>query len=435
MFSFSSDHRDSEVLITGVGLCTPLGCSRAETWSALLLQHSAARLLNAIEMPRTGQLQRIDGLTLAGCPVPHDEVRSRLQTLPKFPGSDRIAPGTIREPLQAILALGLHDALQHAGLTGFDFSSARTGVCIGSSKGSLHWAELWHQQQANAADESPATERVAPAVYPLQTDNTARLVARLLQTCGPAAAPVAACASGLIAIIQAAQLIATGRCDLCIAGAADASLRPEILASFHRLGVTSRSSPPAQACKPLDARRDGFLIGEAAGLVILESRRHAEQRSAPVLCQLCAGGWCSDPTGMTQVDESGVHVARLLKEGSTICAQTPDVIGLHGTGTHSNDLTEALGVLSAFGNTPACYATKGATGHLLGASGAVETGILALAAQQRIVPGTLNHEQTDPRFPDLQVTRTPVSAPENALWARLSLGFGGHVAAAFLRPV
>ncbi len=432
MFSFCSDRRESEVLITGVGLCTPLGCSAAETWSALLQERSAARSLLASEMPRTEQLKRIEGLVIAGCPVDHDEVRSRLQLLTEFPGSGTLAPETFAEPTQAMLAVALHDALNQADLTSFDFASSGTGICIGSSKGSLRWAELWHQQQLQAPTAAPLA---APAIYPLQTDNTARMVARLLRTCGPATAPVAACASGLIAIIQAAQLIASGRCEICIAGAADASLRPEILASFHRLGVTSRSTPASRACKPLDAGRDGFLIGEAAGLLILESRRHAEQRSAAALCQLAAGGWCSDPTGMTQVNESGVHVARLLQNGSEICRQTPSIIGLHGTGTQSNDLTEAMGVLQAVGKTAVCYATKGATGHLLGASGAVETAILALAAQQSIIPGTMNHQQTDPRFSDLCVNRSPAAAPANALWARLSLGFGGHVAAAFLRPI
>lgn len=423
-------------MITGTGLCTPLGLSGSQTWTALTEGRTAARGITTAELQHWEQLEQLTGFAPAGCPVDHSSVKQHLFERPPLPGSAQIPDHWMLEPTLSMTTVALHDACDHAQLNVAQIQAAKAGVCIGSSKGSLRAAEHWYSARRLDANNRrlQTTGPHTISGFPLLTDNAAKLTARLLQIQGPVQVPVAACASGLLAILQAARLISSGVCDLCVAGAADASLRPEILASFHRLGVTSRSRPAETACKPFDQHRDGFLIGEGAGILILESRRHAQARGARPLCQIVAGTWASDPTGITQVDESGNTIARLLQEGTRLCGQVPDVIGFHGTGTSSNDLAEARGVIQT---APAaiCYATKGATGHLLGASGAVEAGLQAIAIQKRLIPGSRNHETADPAFREIRVTGGCVAAPHDALWARLSLGFGGHAGAAFFRPV
>ncbi|MEJ7595553.1 MAG: beta-ketoacyl synthase N-terminal-like domain-containing protein [Planctomycetaceae bacterium] len=146
-----------------------------------------------------------------------------------------------------------------------------------------------------------------------------------------------------------------------------------ISTAFHRLRVTSRHSDAASACRPFDKSRDGFVVGEGAGVVVLESRAHARSRGANSIAKIVAGGWLNDPTGMTQIDESGAVVSEVLQRTLTSKGQSPDILSLHGTGTESNDLAEARGVHTAFGATmPECFGIKGAIGHLLGAAGSVE---------------------------------------------------------------
>ena len=171
--------------------------------------------------------------------------------------------------------------------------------------------------------------------------------------------------------------------------------------------------------------------------MILESRSHAESRRANIIAKVVAGGWLSDPTGMTQIDESGTVVSELLKRTLVFRGRCPDILSVHGTGTESNDLAEARGIQTAFGMSqrmPECFGVKGAMGHLLGAAGSVETVLTLLALHHQKIPGTTNLRNIDERC------RIPLNSQVRALpqiqqAAKLSLGFGGHVACGvFERP-
>ena len=232
-------------------------------------------------------------------------------------------------------------------------------------------------------------------------------------------------------------MIHRGECDVCIAGSADAGLRSSVLASFHRLRVTSRHTDAASACRPFDETRDGFLVGEGAGVMILESRTHAQSRQANSIARVVAGGWLNDPTGMTQIDECGTVVNEILKRTLVSKGRCPDILSVHGTGTESNDLAEARGIQSAFASAkkmPECFGVKGAMGHLLGAAGSVETVLTLLALHLQQIPGTANLRKIDDRC------RIPLNShgrtmPQIQQAAKLSLGFGGHVACGvFERP-
>ncbi len=170
------------------------------------------------------------------------------------------------------------------------------------------------------------------------------------------------------------------------------------------------------------------MVGEGAGVLILESRRHARRRGAVGLCRVLGGGWLSDPTGLTQMDESGEVVQQVLRRCCEVNAVQPGILGLHGTATETNDLVEARGVcLAGLSDVAECYATKGSTGHLLGAAGSVETvlAVRGIAAGQR--PGTVNLSQQDERC-QLRIAGQSAAVSRRAVWGKLSLGFGGHVA-------
>ena len=275
--------------------------------------------------------------------------------------------------------------------------------------------QLWrHSFPTNAASQAAACLTAAQAV----------------NSC-----PVAACATGLVSIIQAATAIRLGQCDVCFAGSADAALRSSVLASFHRLRVTSRQHDPRTACRPFDQNRDGFVIGEGAAVLVLESRRHAEKRGAHPIVRVSAGGWLSDPSGITQIDSSGEIVAELLRRTQNSLqrpgsVQPIEYINLHGTGTDSNDLAEANGIYKAFGTAaPVCSAVKGAIGHLLGGAGSVESALTMLALRDGILPCTTNLTSIDPLCPINLVQTSPLRQAVRRA-AKLSLGFGGHVACA-----
>ena len=464
MLSFLQAGHDREVLITGTGVVCPLGIGIQSAWQRLLSGPSACRRLLPYELPDGIQLDGIPGLRQSGAPVDHRRLRRLCQRLPALQRlPDDVRPVILDEPVLAMTAVALEEALQQSGLQFPSAAPERTAVLFGGSKGGLATAEYlvgslrqsgeqpdgddnWPWSRSNLVSASGIAVRKAVSrgvvtrqardarafaaafQHAFSTDGAARLVARIVRAEGPRLCPVAACATGLISVLQGAALIHAGLCDVCITGSADAALRPSVLASFHRLQVLSRDADAATACRPFDVARDGFVIGDGAAVLILESRQHADRRGARPLAQVLGGGWLSDPTGMTQMNESGHSVSELLRRCCRTAGVFPDVLSLHGTGTETNDLVESCGVLQALGGRlPVCYGTKGATGHLLGAAGSVETALLTAGLGSSCQPGTRNLTQPDPRCSiPLAVQPGPVSA--NAVWGKLSLGFGGHVA-------
>jgi len=447
VFSFRTNHSRRDVLVTGVGMVTPLGCSANETWRRLIRNERGGRILTPDDIDHYEQLSDLTGVRLNGAPVDHADVVHRLHASSIMsPQSPEIQSLWSSEPLVAMSLLALHEALGHANLQP-QRSADRLAVAYGSSKGGLRTAERLTEmlgapltssfnqasRPPSVADDSRAEaerDRQFALLWSstFSTDSATRAIAAVLGAQAGVSCPVAACGTGLISVLQGAAMIHAGICDVCIVGSADAGLRASVLSSFHRLRVTSRNHDAATACRPFDEARDGFIVGEGAAVLVLESREHAAARNQAGLASVVAGGWLSDPTGMTQIDASGAVVEELLRRTHAGRSLRPNFISLHGTGTESNDLAEARGISNAFGDAaPHCFGVKGALGHLLGAAGSVETVITILALHHRQIPGTINLSQQDPRC-NIPLSSTAVRHNSLQCAAKLSLGFGGHVA-------
>ncbi|MDG1896766.1 MAG: beta-ketoacyl-[acyl-carrier-protein] synthase family protein [Fuerstiella sp.] len=440
MFTLSEQHdSDQDVLVTGVGMTTPLGLSREATWQRLLTGDVAARELSTADIDNFSQLEDLLKRAPGGAPLDRPAVAAHaLALVRQFPKTAQrcFIDYFSHDVLNNLVVGAFGEAIQQADLDASELRSQRAGFVIGTSKASLRAMESEWKRCFDSADAS-GNDRSHEWQTSFMPDAPLSAVLSLAQATGPASCPVAACATGLVSILQAAALIHSGQCDICIAGSADASLRPSVLAAFHRLGVASKHPNPATACRPFDVERDGFVVGEGAAVFVLESRRHAEQRQARSLGHIVSGGWLTDPTGITQIDATGATVAELLQRMSPpqIFAgdDRPDFVSLHGTGTETNDLAEASGLSRAFGReaVPA-FATKGATGHLLGAAGSVEFGFTLLGLRDSIIPGTTNLSTIDPACP-ISLTKTPVTNSLLTSAVKISLGFGGHVAGCLVR--
>ncbi|MCA9034423.1 MAG: beta-ketoacyl-[acyl-carrier-protein] synthase family protein [Planctomycetaceae bacterium] len=484
-----------DVVVTGIGLVTPLGLNCHQTWQRLLRGETAARHLSIRDIDHYKQLLNIGGLNLAGCPLNHEAIRSRLLSgrhsdHPADTGVDAgIVSAWLDEPVVAMTLVACREAIEQSGLELPFQDPFRTASFLGASKGGLRSTErLVHravtsphapnkavtsllqttlpaenQAATNADPGSPLMDCIATASavvdtsadsnmlwqHAFPTDAACRAVSAMTGIRGASSCPVAACATGLVSLLQASSAIHHGQFDICLAGSADAALRSSVMSSFHRLRVTSRHKNPETACRPFDVTRDGFVIGEGAAVFVLESRAHAEARGANVLARVTAGGWLSDPSGMTQIDTSGDIVAELLVRTLDLSNHIPsghstgqpgsqiDHINLHGTGTESNDLAEARGIHKAWrqinpatrGKLPMCSATKGATGHLLGGAGSVESALTLLSLRDGVCPPTRNLTTVDPSC-NLPLLKTATHFSHSSRALKLSLGFGGHVACA-----
>lgn len=403
------------IVITGIGLCTPLGPDRESSWRQLLKGVSAVRWLGAPHW--------IGDTVVAGAPV-------HLPTNRPFRHS---------EPLIELALTTASEAVADAGLTVGSLRVQSAGVVYGASKGGLHtFQHLFDRFRSTDAATSECEENSQHAgqwldVFPNQP---AAAIRRLVGGDGPLLCPISACATGLAACLRGAELIRNGDCELVLAGSADISLQPALIGSFRRLGVLSRElNDPSAACRPFDRHRSGFVIGEGAACLVLESLQSAQSRQANVYAEWLGGGMLSDPHGLTQLDPRGTSLKRLLQDLRAIAGRAPDCINLHGTGTTSNDLIECRAIHEVFGEGVAdidCSSLKGGMGHLLGAAGSVELAAAALSIRDQVVPPTVNLVEIDP---ECRLRLTPGKAKPRRIedaW-KLSLGFGGHLAGACLR--
>ena len=438
------------VVITGIGLVTPLGVTRESTWSALLAGERAGAVLSPAHMGPAWE-GIAPSPTWRGCPVPRTG---------DFAG----------EPIIGDALMAAREAFAHAHLSLVD--PQRWGCVVGASKGGMHFAvPLFARQRGSrlrdlarvrggAEDSLHAPyEEVDLETHSGQSawdglpedawmqiwpDAPATAIAREFNIRGPVLAPAAACATGLVSLIRAAELVRSGVCDVVLCGSSDASLQPALLASYRRLGVLARHGDPRTACQPFDRDRQGFLVGEGAAVLVVESLAHAMRRGATPLAEFVAGRTFSDGAGVAGLDESAEGLSRAI-EGVTraggITAAEVDLINLHGTGTDQNDRTEVTALARVLsGRTPrgiGC-AFKGAIGHLMGAAGSVETALAILSLRDQVAPPTANLRTLAPDLKSILSLPFTGEAPtprriETVL--KTSLGFGGPVAAVLLRRV
>ena len=391
----------TEVVVSGMGMVTPLGADAPSTWQRLLAGERSGIWLDESRWQRPFPSSPIEW---AGCPA-------------IWP--DNWRPDVTESRLHQLAMLAGREAVTDSGGISH-IAPERRGVVIGTSK----------------IDFLPLdTSLESCGGYLL--NEPARTLASTWDCQAACLAPVVACATGVVSILRGVELIRQGVADWVLAGSLDASLHPVLLASYGRLGVMSvPNSNPERACRPFDKDRSGFLVGEGGAVLVLERRDLAEARSAKIYGLIAGGGMGCDPSGLTLIDATGRTLGEFVSRTLSRLGLQPTDIGslnLHGTATAMNDVTECRGLLHALGThahrIPA-YGVKGAIGHLMGAAGAVETALALLSLTHGQIPPTTNCVNQDP---DCGLAFSPQSrAVRSASVLKLSLGFGGHLAALVL---
>ena len=406
------------VVVTGLGAVTPIGNSVAEYWSGL-----------------TSGRNGVASITL------FDAEKHACRFAAEVKDFD---PTGFLEPKEAkrwdrfckFGVVAAQQALADAGLEITDANAERIGVSIGSGGGGL----LTMETQAHVL-EGKGPGRVSPFTVPMMIPNMATgLAAIALGAKGPSSAVATACAAGSNAIGDAFRLLQMGKADAMICGGAESAITPLGVAGFASAKALSfRNDDPATASRPFDKERDGFVIGEGAGVLVLETLEHAEARGATILAEMVGYGTTCDAHHITSPTPGGVGGAaamRLALEDGGLNADSIDYVNAHGTSTPANDSNETAAIKSALGSHAhqiPVSSTKSMTGHLLGGSGGIEAVACVLALQHHVVPPTINHANPDPEC-DLDVV--PNTARELKLGTVLSnsFGFGGHnVCLAFRR--
>ena len=320
------------------------------------------------------------------------------------------------------------EALNHSGLIIDNSNSGRVGVIIGSGVGGL----LTMETQAHVLENKGAS-RVSPFTVPMMIPNMATgLAAIALGAKGPSSAVSTACAAGSNAIGDAFRLLQLGKADAMVCGGAEASITPLGVAGFASAKALSfRNDDPSTASRPFDSQRDGFVIGEGAGVLILETLDHALKRDATIHAEIIGYGTTCDAHHITSPTPGGVGGAEAMKLAlidGQINPEEVDYINAHGTSTPANDSNETSAIKAALGNHAyqvPTSSTKSMTGHLLGGSGGIEAVACALAIKHEIIPPTINYSNPDP---NCDLDYVPNKAREKKLGVVLSnsFGFGGH---------
>jgi 3-oxoacyl-[acyl-carrier-protein] synthase II len=330
-----------------------------------------------------------------------------------------------------------HEALRHSGLDLDAVDRARVGVVIGSGIGGM---ETFEEQHANLVHKGPG--RVSPFFIPMMiVDMASGQVSIQFGLKGPNFATVSACASGAHAIGEALRLIRAGDADVIVAGGSEATITPMALAGFGSArALSTRNDDPKRASRPFDADRDGFVIGEGAAVLVLESEAHARRRGATPYCELCGYGASGDAYHMTAPCVDGEGAARAMQRALDDARLPKDgvqYINAHGTSTPAGDPAEVAAIKAVFGahaRQLMVSSTKSMTGHLLGAAGGIEAVAVALALARGVIPPTINLERPDPSC-DLDFV--PAQARTHRVTAALSnsFGFGGHNVTLALKAV
>jgi 3-oxoacyl-[acyl-carrier-protein] synthase II len=325
------------------------------------------------------------------------------------------------------------DAVRAAGLAeGGAVDPARVGVIVGTGVGGLKT----HEDQERIYIEKGAM-RVSPMFVPMMMPNaTAALVGLQYGFTGPNICVATACAAGAHAIGEGMRLIRDGSSDVAVVGGTEAAITPLALAAFHRMGaVSTRSNDPTAASRPFDVDRDGFVMGEGAAILVLEEWEHAEARGATIVGELIGYGRTCDAHHITAPAPGGsgaIACMQLAVEDAEIKPSDVGHINAHGTSTPLNDAAEASAISKVFGDNVPVVSTKGVTGHLIGAAGAVECVASLLAARERLAPPTANHVTTDPEI-SVDVIRGEPRSLTSSVAVSNSFGFGGHNATLVVR--
>lgn len=412
----------SRLVITGLGATTPIGGDVPTTWANALAGTAGPKTL---EHDWVEQYQ-LPVTFAAEVAVEPAEVLTRPETK-RMDRSTQLGMVAARE------------AWKDSGLDQQDVDADRFAVSFATGIGGV-WTLL--DSWDTLREKGP--RRVLPMTVPMLMPNGAAGAISLdLGARAGARTAVSACASGVEALALAIDLLRSGEADVVLAGGAEAAIHPLPLAAFANMQALSRrNDDPAAASRPYDIDRDGFVMGEGAGALVIETEEHAKARGAQIYAELAGGGVTSDAHHITAPDPEGLGATRALRkalDASQASAEDVTHVNAHATSTPKGDEPEYTAMKAAFGahvDNVCVSATKSQTGHLLGAAGAVESVLTVKALADRLAPVTINLENQDPSIPLDVVTGTPRTLPAGDQVAVCSsFGFGGHNAVAAFRTV
>ena len=398
------------VVVTGMGCISPVGNNVKETWESILAGKSGAGVITHF-----------------------DASKHKTRFAAEVKGFDPVALFSAREVrkmdrfTQFAVAVAI-EALAQAGLKIDESNRDRIGVVIGTGIGGI--GTLLEQAEV-MRERGP--DRVSPFLVPMMiSDSAPGMLAIRFGARGPNMALATACASGNNAIGEALEMIRRGAADVMIAGASEAALVPVAMAGMNVMtALSTRNDDPQTASRPFDKDRDGFLMGEGAGMLILESLEHAQARGATILGEVTGYGTTDDAHHISAPAENGAGAAMSMKvalENANLGTSDIDYINAHGTSTPLNDKSETAAIKTVFGEQAYSIpvsSTKSMTGHLLGASGAIEAVFCLLAIRDEILPPTINYRTPDPECDlDYVPNEARKASPRHVM--SNSFGFGGH---------
>ena len=398
------------VVVTGIGMVSPVGLTRDSSWKNLVsgvsgIDHISAFNPEDLETTIAGEVDGFD-------PTEH-------MTLKESKRMDRFAQFAVAASWEAV---------NHAGLDTNNGKGERVSVMIASGIGGI----ITLENQIGILNER-GPRRVSPFLVPMMLpDMASGQVSMALGAKGPNFATVSACASGGDSIGQAFELLQSGGADVVVAGGTEAAISPIGVAGFNSVKALSRHNhEPTKASRPFDANRDGFILGEGAGVLILEEREHAMDRGANPIVEMVGYGSSSDAYHITQPHPEGEGGARAMATALETAHLSPadiDYVNAHGTSTPLNDKAETRAMKRVFGDEAykiPVSSTKSMVGHLLGASGALEAAISVMAISKGVAPPTINLEEPDI---DCDLDYIPHVARRGRIRSAMSnsFGFGGH---------
>ncbi|MGW8247366.1 MAG: beta-ketoacyl-ACP synthase II [Acidiferrobacterales bacterium] len=407
------------VVITGIGVLSPVGIGLEQNWTNILAGNSGIRTISLFDA--TGYPSTVAG------------------EVPDFDVTQYLSPKEAKKMdrfIQLGMAAGI-EAVKDSGLEITDANADRIGVHIGSGIGGIGTIENTTQ---TVLEKGP--RRVSPFYVPSAIINMiSGNLSIMFNMKGPNLSMVTACSTATHAIGDAGRLIEYGDADVMVAGGAEAPITPTAVAGFgNAKALTGRNDDPAGASRPWDLGRDGFVISEGAGVVVLEEYEHAKARGAKIYAELAGFGLSGDAYHMTSPSMGGEGAARCMRNAlrnAGIDADAVDYVNAHGTSTPPGDLAETLAVKSVFGDNArsvAVSSTKSMTGHLLGAAGGIEAIYTAMAIKHQVAPPTINLDNPDP---ECDLDYVPNTAREMKIDVAMSnsFGFGGTNGTLVLRKV
>ena len=406
------------IVVTGIGATSPLGGNVRDSWEALLRKESGIRPLTE-EWVQTHELP----VTFAGrVKVPASEVLERIEI-------KRL------DPSAQLAVIAAREAWKDAGEPGD--AKERILVDFATGIGGLNTLlDAWDVMKEKGA------RRVLPMTIPMLMPNaSAAAISMDLSTRGGARTCVSACASGTESIANAVDHLRQGIADVVICGGTESVVHPLPIAAFAAMhALSTRNDEPHRASRPYDVNRDGFVLGEGAAVLILETKEHAEARGAKIYAEIAGGAVTSDAHHITAPDPEGNGAARAVLDAlanAGVTAEDVNHINAHATSTPVGDIAEYTALHKVFGDRIKeipVSATKSSTGHLLGGTGALEAVFTVLAAHEKIAPPTLNLDNQDENIP-LDVVVEPRALPDKVVAISNSFGFGGHNAVVVIKSV